>query len=108
MGPQPCFPAQGFLDLIVSVLRFLDGSINIARHWSRAKARLIELLTPYVKRSGTTACGCTSVEHSTELIRIVLAKLVSIFLGNYAKNQSDLEDVPKSTGKPLSRKVLKL
>ena len=105
---EAIFPAQGFLELIVSVLRFLDSNISVAREWPRAKRKMIALLTPRVEGTGRITCGCEDEGHSRDLINTTVTKLVSIFLGNYAKTQSDLEDMPKYHNKPLSRKVLKL
>jgi hypothetical protein len=102
------FPAQGFLELIVVVFKFLEANISVARHWPRAKQRLIELLTPRVHASERIICGCSQEDHSRTLVSMIVTKLVVTFLGNYAKTQSGLEDVPKCNNNPLSRKVLKL
>ena len=95
------YPSRGFLELVVSVLKFLNSNISITRHWTRPKFRLIQLLTPHVRKSGKIFCGCEDEAHSDQLVAIVVNKLVSVYLGNYAKAQSDLEDVPKCSNKPF-------
>jgi len=102
------FPAQDFLELVVSILKFMDANIGITRHWARARTRLIEMITPHAEKSGRIFCGCKDKDHSKKLTTIVVSKLVSVFLGNYARTQSELVDVPKTHDKPLSRKLFKL
>jgi len=102
------FPEQKFLELVVAILKFLDSSVSVTSQWSQPKKRLVSIISPRAIQSGRIHCGCGKPEHANEIYLLIITKLVLLYLGNYAKAQSDLEDVPKCHQKQLSRKINKL
>jgi len=97
-----------FLEIVVSILHFLDSIKSYVTRMKSVSSKLVSLLTSKVSDSGRVFCGCRDVDHTVAIQQLTLSHLIKVYFQNFSSTLTDFEDTPNCQNKPLCRKTLKL